>query len=59
MSASPMSTRAARLRFGRFELQSDERRLLVDGAPTALVAAPSTCCWRWPSGPASWSASTR
>ena len=27
---------AAPLRFGRFELQSDERRLLVDGAPAAL-----------------------
>ena len=27
---------AAPLRFGRFELQSDERRLLVDGAPVAL-----------------------
>ena len=29
---------AAPLRFGRFELQSDERRLLVDGAPAALGA---------------------
>ena len=38
MSAPPMSTpgAAAPLRFGRFELQSDERRLLVDGAPAAL-----------------------
>ena len=27
---------AAPLRFGRFELQPDERRLLVDGAPAAL-----------------------
>ena len=27
---------AAPLRFGRFELQSDERRLLVDGAPAVL-----------------------
>jgi len=33
-----MSTPAAALprRFGRFELQADERRLLVDGAPAAL-----------------------
>ena len=27
---------AAPLRFGRFELQPDERRLLMDGAPAAL-----------------------
>src|SRR5512133_427536 len=26
----------ARLRFGRFELQPDERRLLADGAPVAI-----------------------
>ena len=35
-----MTTPAAAqpLRFGRFELQADERRLLVDGAPVALGA---------------------
>ena len=35
MSTSPP---AAPLRFGRFELQCDERRLLVDGLPAALGA---------------------
>jgi len=32
----PTPEAAARLRFGRFELQADERRLLVDGVPAAL-----------------------
>jgi DNA-binding winged helix-turn-helix (wHTH) protein len=34
--ADEYSRGALPLRFGRFELQADERRLLVDGAPAAL-----------------------
>jgi len=36
MTTPPTSPAPARLRFGRFELQPDERRLLADGAPVAI-----------------------
>jgi len=36
MTTPLRSPRPARLRFGRFELQPDERRLLADGAPVAV-----------------------
>ena len=36
MTPSPTSPPAERLRFGRFELQPSERRLLADGSPVAI-----------------------
>ena len=46
-------TPTAAFRFGRFELQPGERRLLADGHPVAWARGRSTCWWRWSRAPAS------